>query len=160
MTPISGTFGLYLGILIAFVLCHLEVDIGLDLCLFFKEGLHGTHCGFLHKVPLQAVVGQIVGETGEYHALVVGVVGLHRHMVFLVVALEESEAAVGAFNFVRCRVHAQILEPLQVVVYSLVVDANGHQGAVGRHHNAVGCGVLEFQIGDAKGVVFVVLGIV
>ena len=110
--------GLHLGVLVAFVLCDFQVDIRLDLGFLFQQGLHRTHGRLLHEVTLQAVVGKIVGEAGKYHALVVGVVGLDRHMVFLVVALEETHVVV---------VHAQVFESLHVFIYGTVVHLDGHQ---------------------------------
>ena len=120
------------------------------MCLFLQQRFHRAHRGLLHEVALQAVVAQIIGQRGQYHALVVGIVGFHRHMVFLVVTLEESEFIL----------HAQLTEALDVVVYGAVVDRDGHQRAVGRDDYAVGGGVLELQVGDAEGVVLVILGVV
>ena len=156
----SVALGLHLRVLVTFILCHLEVDIGFHLCLLFQQGLHGTHGGFMHEVALQAVVGQIVGQAGQNHALVVGIMGLYGHMVFFVVALEETEAAECTLNPMRLRVHAQCFEPLQVFVDALVVDSDGHQRAVGRQHDAVGCGVLELEVWHTEGVVLVILSIV
>ena len=71
----------------------------------------------MHEVALQAVVGQIVGQAGQNHALVVGIVGFHRYMVFLIVTLIQPELVI----------HLQFLESLQVLIHGMVVDADGHQ---------------------------------
>ena len=64
--------------------------------------------------------GEVVGERGEDHALVVGVVGQHGHMVVLIVTLVEAHVII----------HVEGLEALQVVVYGSVVDADGEHRAV------------------------------
>ena len=145
------TFGLHFRVLVTFILSHLQINVRSHLCFFFQQGLHRTHGRLLHKVVLQAVIAQIVGQAGQYHALMVGIVGADRHMVLLVIALEQSHTAV---------IHLQILEPLQIVVHCIVVHAYCHQRAVWRNYNAVRCGVLELQIRHTEGVVLVVLCVV
>ena len=143
--------GLHFAVLVALVLRHLEVDIGLHLCLLLEQCRHGAHGGVVHEENLQAVVAQVVGQRGQYHALVVGIVGADGDVVIVVVALEKSHVAV---------VHAQAAQQLKVVVDGAVVDADGQQRAVGRDDDAVRRGVLELEIGHPEGVVFVVLRVV
>ena len=104
----------------------------------------------MHKVALQAVALQVVGQRGQYHSLVVGIVGLHRYVVLIVIALKEAILVI----------HLQVAQQLHVVIHRPVVYANGQQRAVGRYHYPVGGGVLEFQVGDAEGMILVVLGII
>ena len=96
------------------------------------------------------MVAEVVGECCQNHALMVGVVGLHRHMVFFVITFKEAELVI----------HPQLFETVDVLIHSTVVDADGHQRAVGRDDDAVGWGVLELQVGHTEGVVLVVLGVV
>ena len=142
--------GLHLAVLVALVLRHLEVYVRLHLGLFLEQGVHASHGGFLHEVALQALVAEVIGQRRKYHALVVGVVGLDGHVVFVVIAFVEA-------IFV---IHPEPLETLHVVVHGAVVDADGHQRAVGRQHDAVGRGVLELEVRHAESVVFVVLRVV
>ena len=141
---------LHLAVLVALVLRHLEVYIRLHLSLLFEQGVHAAHGGFLHEEALQAMVGEIIGQRRQNHALMVGVVGLDGHVVLVVIALVEAILVI----------HAQALEALHVVVHRAVVDADGHQRAVGRQHYAVGRSVLELEVRHTEGVVFVVLCIV
>ena len=143
-------FSLHLGVLVALVLRHLEVDIRFHLCFLFQQSLHTPHGRLLHEVVLEAVVGEIICEGGENHTLVVGIVGFDSHVVLFVIALEKSELIV----------HVKIPEVLDVFVYRAVVDRDGHQRAIGRHDDTVGCCVLELQIGDSEGMVLVVLSVV
>ena len=142
--------GLHFAVLIAFVLRHLEVYVGLHLRFLLEEGLHRTHGGVGHEVGLQAVAAEVVGQRGQDHALVVGVVCPYGYMVFVVIAFVEPVLVV----------HLQPFEELEVLVYRAVVDTCGQHRAVGRDDDAVGRGVLELEVGDTKGMVLVVLGVV
>ena len=141
---------LHLAVAVALVLRHLEVYVGLHLGFLLEQRFHALHGRFLHEATLQAVVAEIVGQRCQYHTLMVGVVGLHRHMVLVVVALVEAELVV----------HAQLLEALHVVVDGAVVDTDGHQRTVGRDDDTVGRGVLELEVRHTKSVVLVVLRVV
>ena len=151
---------LHLRVLVAFVLRHLQIYVWLHLCLLLQQGLHAAHRRFMHEIVLQTVVGQIVRQAGQNHTLVVGVVSLHCHMVLLVIAFEKAETAQGALHAVRRGVHAQSLEPLQVIIHSSVVYSYCHQRAVRRDDYAVGSGVLELEVGYTKGVIFIVLCVI
>ena len=142
--------GLHFAVLVALILSHFQVYVGLHLGFLFQQGLHALHDGGLHEEVLQAVVLQVVGQGGQYHALVVGVVGFDGYMVFVVVALEEA-VFVG---------HVQLFQRLHVVVDGAVVGGDGEQRGVGGDDDAVGRGVLELEVWDAEGVVFVVAGVV
>ena len=146
----SITLRLYLRIAVALVLRYLEVNIRPHLRLLLQQGFHGTHSRLLHKVALQAVVAEIIGQRGQNHTLMVGVVRLHGHMILFVITLVESEVVV----------HFEGFELLHVLIHRTVVDTDGHQRAVGRHHDAVGRSVLELQIGNTESMVFVVLGVI
>ena len=108
------------------------------------------HEGVVEEVVLDVAVAEVVGECGEDHALVVGVVGEDGEVVLVVVGFEEAHVVV----------HAELEELLHILVDGLVVDADGHEGAVGGEDDAVGGGVLELEVGDAEGLVFVVLSVV
>ena len=73
------------------------------------------------------------------------------NMVFLVVTFEEAHILV---------IHAELLELLQVLVHSMVVDADSHQRTVGRNDYSVGRSVLELQIWHTEGMILIILGIV
>ena len=154
--------GLHFAVLVALVLRHFQVDIGLHLRFLLQQGFHRLHNWLLHKVLLQAAscgrrsrfvaaaAGQVVGKRSQYHTLVVGIVGADGYAVFFVVAFVESELVV----------HIQIPEIAYVLVYGAVVDRNGHQRAVGRQDDAVGRGVLELEVWDTEGVILIVLRVV
>ena len=142
--------GLHLAVLVALVLRHLEVYIGLHLRLLLEKGLHAAHGGVVHEIALQAACGEVVSQRGENHTLVVGIVGLDGHMVLVVVAFVEAELVV----------HVEGLEALDVVVDGAVVHTDGHQRAVGRHHDAVRRGVLELEVGNTERMVLVIAGVV